>query len=253
MVNGLLCDLPFSPGHLILQTLLERLYVMRYTGTIPLTEIPVQLAGTLWFLPGLLAALLIVRIALRFRYSWSIIAPVYCIGYILDRYNCFPMYLTTSLVAALYVYLGYLAKQFNWIQTTVYRSLWLPFVALIAGGFFVNCFICTGVHITHDSTPVIDVLTAVCMTYLTLRLSDALTQLPRVSRILTHLGSSTLFLFCAHAISGDVIGALWPKDFLFLHSRGILSLVAPFAIFLLRDGIRLLLRRRGAVPLPNET
>lgn len=89
------------------------------------------MAGTFWFLPGLLFALSCVRIARQYKHSWVIVGLYAYVGYKTAHPFMLPMSLQAGLNAGVFVYLGSLAKKHDITHTPEYRSPWLLCAALL--------------------------------------------------------------------------------------------------------------------------
>ena len=85
------------------------------------------------------------------------------------------------------------------------------------------------------------------MTYVVLHAAESLDKIRGIRRFLSHIGASTLFIYCVHACSQAAILRFSPEYHIQLMSRGWVRAylyIIPFAALLIRAGLRRLATQR---------
>lgn len=235
------CDI--SIPTIFQERLIANAYGLGWLYTIPIIDRHIQMAGTIWFLPGLFFALLTVRFALRLNYPMIFIVLISCIAYFSSKILMLPMSFQAGLNCSLFVYLGYCAKQTDFVHSKEFKSLILLIVALIFWGISVLKIGTIGVSMCYYSNMFPNIIAATCMSYVILRISMAISRIRILERILSYCGASSLFIFCIHA---GTQAALWQFSPEFkndidipvspIHLRNFI-IISPFLLLLLRDAI----------------
>lgn len=240
-----LVDLPVSLSEVMGERMIAWCYGLGWYYDIPGSDIHIQMAGTFWFLPGLLFALSCVRIALQYKHSWVIVGLCAYVGYKTAHLFMLPMSFQAGLNAGVFVYLGYLAKKHDITHTPEYHSHWLLCAALLT--WFESARTgWMGLSTCDYSSPLTNIIAATCMTYVVLRASEFLDKIRGIGRFLSYIGASTLFIYCVHSCSQAAILQFSPEYHIQLMSRGWVRAylyITPFAALLIRDGIRRLTQR----------
>lgn len=176
-----------------------------YGAGTPHTEpMAIRQIGLLWFLWALFFSLIIVRIALIFKRPGLIVAGVALVGIISARFIWLPLSVQPAMLASLFVYLGYWAKQNDILSHTPSPSLvigltllWAFCIAQQIGISVVGCDL--GGNIARSAISFADSLGA---SYLIILICKSVEKhLRPLARFLNMVGQATLVVMCFHAVS----------------------------------------------------
>lgn len=173
-------------------------------GTPHVDPIAIRQIGLLWFLWALFFALIIVRIALNFNRSGLIVAIIALAGVSTSSYIWLPLSIQAGMLASLFVYLGYWAKQNDLLSRTPSPTIIMGLTLLWA--FCITNHITIGVVNCNlgDSLPksAICLVDSIGSSYLVLMLCKSLEKHMRLAaKFLNMAGQATLVIMCFHAIS----------------------------------------------------
>ena len=173
-------------------------------GTPHTDPMVIRQIGLLWFLWALFFSLIIVRVALSFKYPSLIVAGVALIGIASARFVWLPLSIQPGMLASLFVYLGYWAKQKDILSRTPSPSLVIGLTLLwafcIAKQITIGVVSCDlGGSLIRSAICLVDSIGA---SYLIILLCKSVEKhLRPLARFLNMVGQATLVVMCFHAIS----------------------------------------------------
>lgn len=193
------------------------------SGTLPgILALP-SFIGAIWFLLALFWGLIIARAIIdRFDYlnSFLILVIIFIIGVKSVSYGWLPFSVQAGLTSALFVFLGYLAKQYGVLEKK-YGTL--PY--LFSLGVFIYCVKHNnGFSLASNNigNGIVDIVGAILTSFLLYSLCSYLVKikgLSVVNRILSWFGEHSLIILGFHLISLNLFHWLTYKPFLYMLSN----------------------------------
>lgn len=184
------------------------------SGSVELTDpFYVKPIGALWFLPAMFFALVLVKYFLQFKWGAAGIAAMAYIGWKTAEIVWLPFSIQPAMTAALFVYVGYLAKKYDVLKKT-------PPAGVLSGiaGVWGLCAVYCGVNYLvscYFRSGLLDILGALAGSYLVIFLSKLIEKYTKhISGILTYIGKNSLLIMCCHAFELNVISWKWVEDLL---------------------------------------
>lgn len=164
-------------------------------------EVPFHIPqiGATWFLWALFFSLIIMNSIVDCKYSYIIVACLFFVGQKSSELVWLPMSIQPALVCLLFVYLGYLCKKENILNSDIPKGWILAItliwaVSFIYGGhmYLVGCYFGNGI---------LDIIGALCGSYIMILVSRFIVGKTKfISCILQFFGRSTLPILCFHLI-----------------------------------------------------
>jgi len=159
-------------------------------------------AGAIWFLWALLWAMLVVKLALRVRYSWLIVLIITFLGHYSHKHTgLFPLSLQAGMNASLFVLLGYYFRKYRLFEHRYFRSLWVQTALLTLWFVVAYTSYFSAISVCLNSTRPSFMVTSISMTCFLVYVSQKLESLPIISSFLALCGRASLLLLCVHSIT----------------------------------------------------
>ena len=187
--------------------------------------------GALWFLWALFLSLIIVRRILDSvpeKYRLFSIAAISYVGYATSRTIWLPLDIQAGMNAALFVYIGYLFNQEQFLNCKARPDVIIICACITA--WCIKYFKGFWMVVNFYGNGLMDVVGAISSIYLLLLLSKKISNLPKLNSILEWYGRNSIIILAFHIIELDLIplGSYLP----FLLSLG-LSKKAAFVVIIL--------------------
>ncbi|MDF7666168.1 acyltransferase family protein [Bifidobacterium sp. ESL0745] len=203
-----------------------------------LWPVPMRI-GAIWFLLALFWGHLFMTWAAKHKYTPVWVAAICLIGYFSGKVFWFPLSIQSGMTATGFIYLGYLAKQYNLLDF-LKRHLYYWAIPAIIWVLFAWKF--TGFSIAMNSYgkyPVLDLIGSLAATLCVVGISMIIDRwIPSVGKLLALAGQYTLPLLCTHLLEDDTTP--WP-DAVSLAVSAVGLQAAPYLIFVLRFAVDCLL------------
>ncbi|MDF7664218.1 acyltransferase family protein [Bifidobacterium sp. ESL0763] len=191
--------------------------------------------GAIWFLLALFWAHLLVHAAYRLPATPVWILALFAVGYFSARHVWLPLSVQSGLTAALFVYLGCLARRHDVLAAfRRWPALWLPTLAV--WGLALWRFTGLGMATCgFGEDPVLTIVGSIAATLCVIGASQAIDRwLPYANRALAAIGRHTLPIFCAHLLEIDDL----PWGGIIDRLRPLVGYqVEPFVVFALRSAL----------------
>lgn len=200
LLYALSVDTGLQLGEIALKRLLANIYCLGGSYTIFHTDIHVQMAGTIWFLPALLVSLLTVRVALKFEWPFLVVLLVSTLSYLLAQIVKLPFSFLQGMNASVFVYIGYASRECGFVFSRTFNSWLTVCVALLFWGISTLYFHFEHFHVSMSlyPNPLMNILASVSMSYALVRICVFVGRIKLISKPLCYIGENTLFLLCVH-------------------------------------------------------
>ncbi len=224
-------DIAFDNGENLLYNLKMWIYASLYgSGGEYFEPFYIKRIGALWFLLAMFFALVIVRYALDTKYTVLVIICLAYVGYHSAKIIWLPFSVQAGMTAALFVYIGYWAKGEKILEKKPQVGL-----TLITLGIWVFCIIFCGQLYMVNNVYVngaLDIIGAVCGTYIVLLLSKWLSHIKWIALILKFYGQNTLVFMCFHLIELNMLP--WSYVYTFLNNYGIYGYACTCIVIIIK-------------------
>lgn len=174
----------------------------------------IKAIGAIWFLWASFWGSIFLRMSLAMKQAMRIVFLflLFAVGYASRTICWFPLSIQAGACAALFMYFGYLSKEFSsaWgalpqehkSALTIFALLtWLSFIKDFKSFWFVHCDFGRGM---------VDVFGCMCGCYIVIVLSQCIERhMQMLSSILGFLGKNSIVILCAHIIELNLM-PWWP-------------------------------------------
>lgn len=176
----------------------------------------IKAIGAIWFLLAMFFAVLIVRYAIQTKYAALLIGGAAYVGYATTPIVWLPFSIQAGAMASFFVYIGYCAKKEKILEKK--PSLIVLFAALLV---WIFCIIDGELYMVSNTykNGMLDIIGAVCATYVILILCKKFASVKWIATILTFYGKNTLIFLCFHLIELNMFP--WTRVSGFLNGCGI--------------------------------
>lgn len=212
----------------------------------------VNLAGAIWFLPALLFAQLTVRLALQSKLPALVVACVSIASYCTSKVLWLPLSIQAGGFASMYVYIGYMAKQYRKSHESSKRiegalclaalALWL--LAMVVPGLYVVLAANYSDHLLPS------IVISIVISFAVLIVSADLTGARSACSLMSFFGRNSLAVLCVHVCENRFIP--WDSVGQALHAANPFYRILPIffmKIILIAACIRML----SAIPFFQKT
>lgn len=173
--------------------------------------------GAIWFLLALFFSLLILKFVIKHKYAYLEIGVIALIGYYSSKLLWLPFSIQSAMVAAVYVYIGYILKSHKVLHSNMWKETILS--AIIWGMYLVK----GGGHLylvtNYFQYGLIDIAASICACFVVIYISEIISKVNLFNKVLCFIGRNSLIILCFHLVElntfrWDIIGN-------FLESNGI--------------------------------
>ena len=164
--------------------------------------------GAIWFLLALFWAHLIVTLAYKTKVPWLVVILSATIGFATMPFFLLPWGIQAGMVAALFVYIGYLLRTINLFGRIAAHSIPMMIsVAVCAIIWACDIYWFSGFAMAvnqYGTTPILTFAGAIAGPICVVALSMAIDKAKFGPRFLSTVGRSTLAILCVHLLEDDV-------------------------------------------------
>ena len=173
--------------------------------TSPVSLVPVERIGAIWFLLALFWAHLFIGLACRTKHPLLWIIGLFLIGSWSGRYVWLPWSIQAGMAAALFVYAGSLMRTHDWFADHRFSpSLWVLFILIWA----ISGFTFGGISMAMANYPgglfsiVAGIVGSLCFVVISKGIER---HAQPISRFLQWVGRNTLVIFCMHLLEDNIV------------------------------------------------
>ncbi len=160
--------------------------------------------GAIWFLPALCVASIIVRSIMGTKRATFWVILVASVGYLTGKILWLPMSIQAGMVSALFVYVGYLAKKYNLLQSRSFR--FSPELCMIAAFWIYGACRFGCMHLSTNNFPagLDSILAGFAGVLVFINFCSYVALIPVLSRIFSFLGRHSLMILCFHCFEDSL-------------------------------------------------
>lgn len=170
--------------------------------------------GAIWFLLALFISILILKFVATHRYAHLEIVIIALIGYYSAKLLWLPFSVQAGMVAVIYVYGGYLLKNYKVLRSNMWIEMALPAIIwaiyLVKGGghlYLVGNYFEYGLF---------DIFASFCACFVIISISEILSKVYFFNKAFSFIGRNSLIILCFHMVEQntfrwDIIRALFEK------------------------------------------
>lgn len=161
--------------------------------------------GAIWFLLAMFWARMLMHWFAKLPLTPVWVVVSFVIGWLSSRFIWLPWSIQSALCAVAYVYVGYLARQYD-VLGKLWRFPWVFIVLVAVWGIAIWKFSGFSMALNdYGATPILAVFGAVCGTLCIVGLCRTLDRINWLAIVLSRAGQATLAILCVHLLEDDVL------------------------------------------------
>ncbi len=163
----------------------------------------IEIVGPIWFCLALFWDFVILNYLINYKYRLYLITGLFIIGYTTAPYIWLPFSIQAAMTSILFVYLGYMAKQYGIMNKKISVGQILPLLCLwgICMGYGGRFLIVSN----YAVFVLTDVITALAASYLVILYSRWLEITAKSAKFMAFLGRYTIVMLCLHSIDVNIM------------------------------------------------